>query len=193
MNLTKPVIGKAYQVPCVFGTPSFFSIHLRVNQQMNRWYPVFTPSHEDSEYIRRQRFVWRRIDESKQILEKEFYYEHDPSTLHHYHLDDRFIPAEWAYLDRHASQERITYNGVIFSSEVNVEFFELKCIREQCATVNPESILGKSFAEKYINKPMKCERCPHKGIDLSSIHPIDGVITCPAHGLKFSLDNQCSN
>lgn len=30
--------------------------------------------------------------------------------------------------------------------------------------------------------------CPHKGADLSSIAPRDGVITCPLHGLRFCAD-----
>ena len=28
--------------------------------------------------------------------------------------------------------------------------------------------------------------CPHKGFDLRGIKPVDGVITCPLHGLRFS-------
>jgi Rieske [2Fe-2S] domain len=30
-------------------------------------------------------------------------------------------------------------------------------------------------------------KCPHRGFDLSNIKPIDGVITCPLHSLKFDM------
>ena len=32
---------------------------------------------------------------------------------------------------------------------------------------------------------LKTMRCPHRNVDLSDVEPIDGVIQCPLHGLRF--------
>ena len=35
---------------------------------------------------------------------------------------------------------------------------------------------------------LNCKVCPHRGTPLNSIKPTNGIILCPAHGLRFSAE-----
>ena len=173
-----PIVGQTYLVPCVFGHYSY----LGKVKDMDQWWPILRPSHEDSKYVEQTRTIWK-----KNIEVEEMYYEADPTMSHHYHIDPRFAPASMYTRDE---QERQDWHNTV-TIESAVEWQELKCVRDMPTQVLYES-LGKQFVEDHKDKKLKCMRCPHKGMILSSIPDIDGIITCPGHGLKFdSKTNQC--
>jgi nitrite reductase/ring-hydroxylating ferredoxin subunit len=51
-------------------------------------------------------------------------------------------------------------------------------------------LFGQQFIEDHESKQVKCNKCPHKGIDLTDAPTIDGIVVCPAHGMRFK-DNLC--
>lgn len=178
---TPPTVGETYRVECVFGTLSNIGWH-RIPP---RWWPVFTPSHQDSIYAIRQRTVWKETD-TGYIGVDEVYYEDDPSTPHHYHIDPRFTPEEFYTQDE---IQRQSFHSTI-RPESEIEIREMVCVREM-----PIQVLftgfGKQFVADHAGKKMKgCDRCPHKGVALASMPVVDGRITCPAHGLKFDCETK---
>lgn len=57
-----------------------------------------------------------------------------------------------------------------------------KCISTTEKVITPIEFIKKS---KLKHKCIHKGKCPHRGYDLSEESAIDGVITCPLHGLKF--------
>lgn len=169
-----PVIGQIYLVPCVLGKLYNIGPHSIPAQ----WWPVLRPSHEDSKYLPKFRTFWVNGEEID-----ETYYESDPNTPHHFHVDPRFTPE--SYYTKWEIDNQSWHNFVSAQSEV--EWRELVCIREM-----PVQQLFTGFGEKFVedhkDKKIKCGRCPHKGVILSNTPVKDGVITCPAHGLKFDAE-----
>lgn len=168
---TPPVVGQTYIVPCVLGSLAY----IRPARATAQWWPVLRPSHQDSRYAIQTRTIWRDGEE----VEEEFW-EDDPSTPHHYHVDPRFAPAElYSPTERELGS---WHNTIDIQSEV--EFREMECVREMPIQVLYRQ-LGRRFVEDHRDKALKCGRCPHKGTNLASMPIVDGVVTCPTHGLKF--------
>lgn len=104
----------------------------------------------------------------------------------HYHTDYRFVrtdknghPINRHKVHRfvHEARPRIPLHG-------DLEYILLPVINPQ---VSPRAtsvqLIGKS---KLKHKCIHKGKCPHRGYDLSQEVPVDGVITCPLHGLKFN-------
>ena len=167
-----PVVGKNYMVECVFGTISNIGPHTIPP----RWWPVFTPSHQDSIYFPRYRTFWKDGEATDEV-----YYEDDPETPHHHHVDPRFTGTDY-YTPYEIENQNF---HVTIRPESKVQLREMTCVREM-----PIQILftgfGKNFLEDHNGKKLnRCKICPHKGTPLASMPVVDGKITCPAHGLQF--------
>lgn len=94
----------------------------------------------------------------------------------HYHADYRFIDSCYE-----VSNKR--YN-LIDGINYNIVYKELKCIRLENLGITHSNFISKSrLYSKCISSKSKC---PHKKYDLSQETAINGVITCPLHGLKFN-------
>ncbi len=168
-----PVVGETYIVPCVFGRIYPFN-YTNQNTPRHTW-PVLRPSHEDSKYTIQTRTVW-----DGEVDSEEEYCEYDPSTPHHFHVDPRFSPAEW-YTDYEVRNESWhTFVGPM----ADIEWREMVCLREM-SIQRLFTGFHKSFVVDHTGKKSKCMRCPHKGVNLASMPVVDGVVTCPAHGLRF--------
>lgn len=169
-----PEVGRTYAVECVMGRPSNIGHH---NLPLRLW-PVFTPSHQDSVYFPRYRTIWGDDGESVD----ETYYEDDPSTPHHFHVDPRFTTEDMYTMWELENKSLHT----IIRGEGAVEVVHMMCQREM-----PIQVLftgfGKNFLDDHKSAKLKgCKRCPHKGMPLASMPVVGGKVTCPAHGLQFS-------
>jgi hypothetical protein len=173
-----PVVGEVYRVPCVYGQIALLS---QGQVKSPEWWPIMRPSHQDSVYYPQIRSIWKPSEDGvTTILVEETFYEDDPSTDHHYHIDPRFAPDEF-----YTSWELIhqDYHNVI-NVQSEVKWREMTCLRDM-PTQRLFTGFGRRFIDDHKDKKIKCGRCPHKGVLLNSVPVIDGVITCPNHGLKF--------
>lgn len=156
-----PIIGKYYLVPCIYKSEEIIEgsniLHLYDNN--GSYYIQKSKKIIDEKFIPIINFPHN----DKQTGQKEY----------HYHLDTRFI------LHNHNFPIRI-------NKEVNqdLRYISLKCY-SQINTYSTHNSLIKNIKlyQKCISSKNKC---PHKKYDLSQIVPIDGVITCPLHSLKFN-------
>jgi hypothetical protein len=184
MNIEKlnnpPHIGQSYDVPCVFGTIAITGPHKLPHQ----WWPILRPSHQDSIYSPRTRTIWKETDVGWDGVD-ETYYEDDPSTPHHLHIDPRFCPDE--YFTEYEQRTRNWHNVITIESDI--EWRTMICVREM-PIQRLFTGFGKQFLDDYKNKKMKCSRCPHKGTLLNSMPNEKGVVTCPAHGLRFDCNTK---
>ena len=113
----------------------------------------------------------------------------------HYHLDYRFINHK---KDSNFPTIKKSHSLYIFGSEIrpkkdfgNLEYHLLPVINEDFNGITPVNFIKKS---KLKHKCVHKGKCPHRGYDLSQVKAINGIITCPLHGLKFnSLDGAVVN
>jgi hypothetical protein len=172
-----PIIGELYSVPCMFG-----QIDLLTKGQIKppQWWPVMRPSHQDSVYIAK----FRSIFDGEELVDEE-YFENDPNFPHHYHVDPRFAPnsfyTEWEVNAAPTNPESL-HNVINIQGEIKWE--TMPCLREM-PTQRLFTGFGQKFLDDHLGKKIKCNRCPHRGVLLNSIPTIDGIITCPNHGLRF--------
>src|SRR5258708_5362853 len=134
-----------------------------------KWYgkladwPVVGPLHEDREFFRFE--------------------------LDHYHVDPRFLP-------------RRMKDGVVdraFSAPLCIPplppamMKRRKCVRSHVdyflpyfgRDTSPVDVLRKHFAGQQCAAGKGGWICPHRKASLGSIQPVDGIITCPLHGLRI--------
>lgn len=168
-----PVIGKCYLVPVVT-----FPWHERV-----RDWPVFLPRHDDAAHLN---FVHQ-----------------------HYHIDPRFVGGwDWHFAKKHNLYRAywpwepgtvMTDDdafAALQASPLNrldmplpkVHWKALRCIRAAMPYQFSESI-SKKLTPHFIGQQCRTSKtgwiCPHKRVPLGSFPIIDGVITCPLHGLQI--------
>jgi hypothetical protein len=104
----------------------------------------------------------------------------------HYHIDFRFNRFFSSAMNMVA-----VLNPTLCSAP---EYHRRKCRREQPifpkATPKARTTFV-PFETTYLEKKLDLETmvCPHKRICLKGIKPVDGVITCPGHGLKWNATN----
>jgi hypothetical protein len=103
----------------------------------------------------------------------------------HYHIDTRFIDTTNSYfkdredvsmsLDSFNSRPQNKIDGIF-------DRFVLPVFNETFGNATPSSLVRNS---KLKHKCIHKGKCPHRGMDLSQVEPVDGVITCPLHSLQF--------
>ena len=167
-----PIIGQTYIVPCMFGQIDLLS---KAQVRPPVWWPVMRPSHQDSVYVAKI----KSILVGEEFIDEE-YFEDDPLTSHHYHIDPRFTPDEY-YVDWELKNNNL-HNVINIQGEIIWK--NLVCLREM-PTQRLFTGFGQKFLDDHLGKKIKCGRCPHRGVLLNSVPINDGVITCPNHGLKF--------
>ena len=178
----RPIVGQHYWVPCVYGIASGRS------GNVHEWWPVLLPSHQDSEFIPREKMVWEKTDIGSKLV-KEIYFENDENAPKHYHVDARFTPEHYYDYTEKRFHASIGAEGVL---ERDKEMRYMLCQREM-PQQSLFTVFGKKFVEKHEGKKAKCGRCPHRGIDLTHMPEKNGIVTCPAHGLRFFSHNmQCT-
>lgn len=164
----EPVVGQFYLVPTVVGI--YFDLTPRP-------WPVLLPFHDDKEIL--------------------------GFAPWHYHPDPRFIPETvWRSLDftnkwyGRSANECIAGSPLQTHERLNPEGLprpverRRKCIRHMpdrswMSRVHFAKKLQAAYRDASLAPGMVC---PHKGVCLKSMPIVDGVVTCPAHGLQWNVE-----
>lgn len=108
----------------------------------------------------------------------------------HYHADYRFMhtqdpnnPVEIKNTHYHFVSDA----RPVKHDNIKIKYFPLPVINENPSFITPVKFIKKS---KLKHKCIHKGKCPHRGYDLSQSKSIDGVITCPLHGLKFNSETK---
>ena len=111
----------------------------------------------------------------------------------HYHADFRFVVTEKSTdtgIGMVITDERIGFNMAKARVELGIdgelEYHTLSVMgKEHYGTAQTMFIRNSKLNHKCITN----NKCPHRGFDLSQIVPVDGIITCPLHGLRFHSES----
>lgn len=154
-----PVVGRYYLVPVVT---------IRWNGHLDAW-PVIGPAHNDVEFFQ--------------------------FPQEHYHIDGRFLSArQWRVaddtwrtaVDNIQSAPLHAANGKVLPKPT---LNKRRCRLSDLGYVHGDKSQIKEIRTHFAGQ--QCERgkggwiCPHRKASLGSIAAIDGVITCPLHGLRI--------
>ena len=163
---TPPTIGRYYLVPTVL----YPWDGLRMN------WPVFLPKHEDKEHLN--------------------------FNLHHYHVDPRFVgkrgwrrASQTPYFSRY---DRGPFGMFQYKPLSNhgldhppIVWKRMKCQRSEIPYRWSNEIAEK-LTPHFIGRQCRSGKtgwiCPHKRVPLGSFPAVDGVITCPLHGLQIDAE-----
>lgn len=192
-DLTEPpVIGQRYLVPTVlyvWGPGQRRAERRWGADSVPRPWPVLGAKHNDSELL-------------------GFPYDH-------YHVDPRFLSeADWKRVQRygqsrHGGSTTIiegvplahtpTYAaddngnfGPVLTPHPPVEWLALTCRRPMHKPLRVPELAAK-LEPHYAGQKCKHGKagfiCPHRGFALGTIEAVDGVITCPLHGLRIDAES----
>lgn len=161
-------VGKYYKIPCV-----------RVGSMVpacarkGGWIPVLLPWHEDKAFLR---------------------FPH-----HHYHYDPRFLGTR-RYQGFGFAKVITRHPAGLYDSDSPLTFFigpivyrRLKCQRPMPQFPVFDRYWGRrhwpsKLEAAYAHDHLRNGVCPHKGIDLTTCPVVDGVVTCPGHGLRWNVE-----
>lgn len=161
--IDNPQIGKFYQVPAVY-TVSWYG-------SFTGWVPIIGPRHEDAEIL-------------------NFHYQH-------YHVDWRFVGKKiWSTATWYRGPSSCFALVVMVVDKLGRPVVtkgpELR--RMRCKRDFPDFPRGAAMRawmpeleRAYGRKRLKNMVCPHRGIDLSGLPAVDGIVTCPGHGLRWDI------
>ena len=158
-------VGKFYRVPCVLAHGRFVC--------GTGWVPVIGPPHEDAEII-------NFPDE-------------------HYHIDWRFAHARMLY--RAQQVGRISEFGRVIMVRTNQRYgdpqpivldgpvMKRRLCRREFSTFPRMASWQLALDAAYRDCKLKPGMvCPHRGIPLESVRAMDGIVTCPGHGLRWNVE-----
>lgn len=158
-------VGRYYQVPAVLASIDF----------VTDWYVILGTWHEDAEHL------------------------NFPS--HHYHLDLRFAqprlfvrdspsqhPASIAVTDiiegPVTKRRKMRRRMPVFPATNKIHAQQINKTRERRGATFP--LLVHAYRDSRLTAH---GHCPHKGMDLSGINPVNGIVVCPLHGLCFDAES----
>lgn len=106
----------------------------------------------------------------------------------HYHVDFRFIKTEnGRVVNNHSNHFFVESARPQDHIHGEIEYVVLPVVNEQFDGITSvEHIKNSKLKHKCIHKG----KCPHRGYDLSQVPSVDGIITCPLHGLKFDSETK---
>jgi Rieske 2Fe-2S protein len=155
------IVGRIYLVPTV-------RAEWPHGDEPDDW-PVIGPKHNDVEFLNFERL--------------------------HCHVDARFVrrrthrrvvaSTSWQGIPRHEYFLRPLSHPPL----PDIVWKPLTMLREMPAYPFHDEVAIKAIAEHYAGR--QCEHgkggwiCPHRKASLGSLAPVDGVITCPLHGLRI--------
>lgn len=98
----------------------------------------------------------------------------------HWHFDIRFIrTTTWTF------GEVARCNAV----EMGPMLRKKKCIRSMPDYPTFEIPWMPKLESAYSDKKMKCMTCPHRGLPLNGLPVVNGIVTCPGHGLRWNVSD----
>lgn len=162
-------VGKRFAIQCVHG---------RLYDHI-AWWPVMGEAHRDAEIVNFPHL--------------------------HYHVDWRFVsdrtyqrhvgrPSRGESINAHVVPlmllPRLAPNTAMDDAphEIVSKVRRLKCKRMLPAY--PHGLTGwmNALAAHYAGACLKRGVCPHRGYDISREPVVDGVVTCPLHGLRWNVE-----
>lgn len=174
-----PVLGKFYLVPAVrwsFNTTFGIGDPAKTLEQLEalpcaKWWPVWGRKHNDIEF---------------------FNFPHE-----HYHIDPRFLTKrQWKEFDWGSHPPLAALQGKPLNHRDLPDGPPRAVLkRMKCTSLDVTWQHGEAKAVIQIQKKFAGHRCrdskiglicPHQRFPLGSIEPVDGVITCPLHGLRIN-------
>lgn len=113
----------------------------------------------------------------------------------HYHGDSRFdvpqphLPEDWHMRMSGGARITIKEDGSFqdFGGYYKMYLEEIELYRND-ETQKNKTTLDLITNSKLKHKCMHKGKCPHRGYDLTNEKPVDGIITCPLHGLQFDAE-----
>lgn len=109
----------------------------------------------------------------------------------HYHTDTRFMYDEKNVETNKANipkgYEHKSYFRPEHTEDTEIQYLPLVLTHRISGGTTPSSSIKKS---KLAHDCIHNGKCPHRGYDLTNEIPIDGVITCPLHGLRFDAETK---
>jgi hypothetical protein len=106
----------------------------------------------------------------------------------HYHADFRFIRYDKKGIIRKHSRHFFGHQvRPILGKHGNLEYIPLPVVNEIFVDATPKEFIKNS---KLKHRCIHKNKCPHRGYDLSQVKDVNGIITCPLHGLQFYSDTK---
>ena len=162
MMKTEYEIGRYYSVPTVTGNLS----------SVRRDWPVFSDKHEDREIIGFPHM--------------------------HYHIDWRFVSRRAIGEIGRYRWRRIEhlYGLVLHEGPMNEDNLPASVMRRRKYRGTFEDVLGAFPQAKWLDKlastyatcRLKNMTCPHRNISLANCQVVNGIVTCPGHGLRWNVE-----
>lgn len=167
-----PVLGRWYLVPTVFFAWRKFS-GSPLEGEGCQWWPVWGLKHDDIE--------------------------HFDFPNQHYHVDPRFLTKRhWRHFGRGSRTKLADVQATPLNSARLPDGPPKPVLRRmRCSMVHAQwrhhdavtvDKLNRALAGQQCAKGKRGFVCPHKLFPLGSIEALDGVITCPLHGLRIDAE-----
>ncbi len=176
-DITEPlVVGKEYLVPCIIDVVKKSDIIWDVGDislQLTKDGKYATKILKESD-VAPILFIYPVINHFHSDKENGQDYKH-------YHVDYRFIEMKGDRPKKRSKNH--VYAPEVRISKGSIEYYPLECIRQENLFITPKELIKKS---KLKHNCIYKNKCPHRGYNLSNEPIIDGVITCPLHGLRFN-------
>lgn len=173
-----PVVGRFYLVPSVkwsFSVAFGMGCPEKTLKQLEtlsdaKWWPVWGRKHDDVEFF-------------------NFPYQH-------YHIDPRFLTKRhWKEFEGSYRSALNVVQGTPLNHHDLIEgpprpqLRRMKCTMTDVVWQHPEAQAVVKIQKRFAGHPCRKSKlgfiCPHQRFPLGSIAPVDGVITCPLHGLRI--------
>jgi hypothetical protein len=177
-----PVVGHWYLVPAILWNRGSTSLYGESEYKILRglesgpgakWWPVWGHKHNDIEH-----FNFKPL---------------------HYHIDPRFLTKRhtketWCSGSRTVLQELqaqpLSHTG-LKSGPRKPTLRRMRCSLSHAEWGHPDALkvsdLNKDFAGQQCRSGKRGLVCPHRYFPLGSIEAIDGVVTCPLHGMRIDV------
>ena len=180
---TPPVVGRQYLVPAILWDRHYFGYGVEgeenilmglQNSRSAQWLPVWGRKHDDIEFF-------------------SFPYKH-------YHIDPRFLnKRQWSDFSLVSERTPLQYVQGQPLSHSGLPSGPAKPVLRKMRCTMAHSVWGHDGAESVLkmNKAFsgrQCAKgkhgfvCPHQLFPLGSVQAIDGVVTCPLHGLRINAE-----
>lgn len=195
MAMNKPMeVGKSYDVLCVRANWQSKSPGMGLPLAA-RWIPVIGPIHDDLEVLGFEPRHWH-VDfrflrkKDQRTFDKHFghrlvYTQPITAVLPDLPSLDCTVPGHRHWLGSIRVDE-LPHEGIPPESYMRV--MRRKMMADYPSYPRTISWL-RPLEDAYQGHRLKAGMvCPHKGVDLSGIQPVDGVITCPLHGLGWCAE-----
>jgi Rieske 2Fe-2S protein len=173
-----PIVGRFYLVPAILWSMNTSCLmegadllkELQTSRD-SRWWPVWGRKHNDLEFF-------------------DFEFQH-------YHIDPRFLnKRQWQHFRFHPDRTALAVlqgkplnHRALRDGPPRPQLRRMKCTLSEIAWQHPSHPNVNALNTKFAGQKCRTSRlgfiCPHQRFPLGSTHEVDGVVTCPLHGLRI--------